>query len=180
MSRPADTVRPLLRARQTREFADTPLDPEAVDAIADAARWSGSGQNKQPWRFIVIQSRETLDAIAQAGAPSTRALATAQAAIAVAMPAGEGKGISLAYDEGRAAERMLVAASMLGLGAAITWIGSDARERVAELLGLPEERFVRTVLAIGHPTPGARRPKSPPGGARLERAETVFEERWPG
>ena len=179
MSRPADTVRPLLRARQTREFTDEPLDPAAVDAIADAARWSGSSQNKQPWRFIVIRSRETLDAIAEAGAPSTRALATAQAAIAVTMPSGEGRGISLAYDEGRAAERMLVAASMLGLGAGITWIGPDAREGVAALLGLPEDRSVRTVLAIGHPTPGARRPKAAPGEARLDRAETVFEERWP-
>ena len=179
MSRPADTVRPLLRARQTREFTDEPLDPAAVDAIADAARWSGSSQNNQPWRFIIVRSRDTLDAIADAGAPSTRALATAGAAIAVAMPAAEGRGLSLAYDEGRAAERILVAASMLGLGAGITWISPDAREWVAGLLGLPEDRFVRTVVAIGHPTPEARRPKSAPGEARLDRDETVFEERWP-
>jgi nitroreductase len=96
------------------------------------------------------------------------------------MPAGDGKGISLAYDEGRAAERMLVAASMLGLGAGIVWIPPDARDLVAGLMGLPEDRFVRTVVAIGHPTSEARRPKSALGAARLDREETVFEERWPG
>jgi hypothetical protein len=47
------------------------------------------------------------------------------------------------------------------------------------MLGVPEDRQVRTIIAIGHPTAAARRPKSAPGEARLPREETVFEERWP-
>ena len=180
MSKPADTVRPLLRTRQAREFTDQPVDAAAVDALVDAARWSGSSQNKQPWRFILMRRRETLDAVADAGKPQTRSLATAQVAIAIAMPSESGRAISYAYDEGRAAERILVAASMLGLGAGISWIASEVRPVVAELLGLPDDRFVRTVVAIGHPTPEAQRPKSARGEARLPREETVLEERWPG
>jgi len=181
MSEPADTVRPLLRARQTREFTDESVDPAALDAIADAARWTGSSRNSQPWRFIVVRDRATLDAIAEAGLPQTRALASATAAIAIAMPAQPGSGISLAYDEGRAAERILVAASMLGLGAGIGWVRAEARPAVGAVLGLPEEdRFVRTIVAIGHPTEAASRPKSARGEARLPREETVLPERWPG
>lgn len=180
MSRPnpGEGVRPLLRVRQTREFTDAPVDPAELDAIADAARWSGSSRNIQPWRFILIRSRDTLDAIARAGMPQTRALASAGAAVAIAMPHEPGSGISNAYDEGRAAERILVAASLLGLGAGIAWIRSEARPEVGALLGLPEDRFVRTAVAIGHATDDGRRPKSRPGEARLPREATVLEERW--
>ena len=177
---PADRVRPLLRVRQVREFASTAVDPEALDAMADAARWSGSSRNGQPWRFVIIRDPDTLRAIHEAGLPQTRSLATAQAAIAIVLPSEPGSGISHSYDEGRAAERMLIAASLLGLGAGIAWVRADARPAVSALLGLPEARFVRTVIAIGHPTDASRRPKSAPGEARLPREDTVFEERWPG
>jgi nitroreductase len=176
----SEAVRPLLRVRQVREFSDQPVDPSALDAMADAARWSGSSTNTQPWRFIVITDRATLRSLHESGLPQTRSLATARAAIAIVLPRESGRGISHAFDEGRAAERMLIAASLLGLGAGIAWIGSEARADISELLGLPEDRFVRTVVAIGHPSDAARQPKSAPGQARLPRHETVFNERWPG
>lgn len=172
-----ETVRPLLRVRQVREFTDTPVEAAALDAIADAGRWSGSSKNGQPWRFIIVSRREILARIADAGQPQSRSLATAPVAIAIAMPHVEGAGIVNAFDEGRAAERMLVAASLLELGAAIAWLRADVRPMVAELLGLPEGRFVRTMLAIGHPADAAARPKSGRGQARLPRHETVFVER---
>ena len=180
MTDPADAIRPLLRVRQVREFTDQPVDPASLDAIADAARWSGSSQNTQPWRFITIRGRATLRALAEAGPPQTGGLATAPAAIAIAMPEAEGKAVSFAYDEGRAAERILIAASLLELGAGISWILGTIRPTVAELLHLPNDRFVRTIVAIGHPSDAARRPKSPRGAARLGREETVLSERWPG
>jgi nitroreductase len=180
MTDAATVVRPLLRVRQVREFTDEPVDRAEIDAIADAGRWSGSSQNKQPWRFVVIRDRGSLRAIADAGMPHTRSLMGAAAAIAVVMPAQPERAVSLAYDEGRAAERMLIAASLLGLGAGISWVRPAIHEAVAGLLGLPEDRSLRTIVAIGHPTETARQPKSPPGEARLPREETVFSERWPG
>jgi nitroreductase len=174
-----DLVRPLLRVRQIRSFTDEPVEPAALDAIADAARWSGSGRNTQPWRFIAIREKDTLRAIADAGMPQTRSLQTATAAIAITLPEEPGRGISNAFDEGRAAERMLIAASMLGLGAGVAWIRTDARGAVHDLLAVPADRFVRTVVAVGHPSIPAQRPKSPRGQARLPREEVVFEERWP-
>lgn len=179
MSEPESTIRPLLRTRQVREFTDEPVDPAAIDAIADAARWSGSSQNKQPWRFIVVRDTERLRALGALGLPSTRSLATAAAAIAIVMPTETDRAISDAYDEARAAERMLVAASMLGLAAGLSWVPSSVRDEFGALLALPADRRVRTVIAIGHPTDAARRPKSPRGEARLPRNETVFSERWP-
>jgi hypothetical protein len=47
------------------------------------------------------------------------------------------------------------------------------------MFGLPEGRYVRTIVALGHPSDAARQPKSPPGEARLPRGETVLYVRWP-
>lgn len=179
MTEPAEQLRPLLRTRQVREFTDEPVSEAELAALADAARWSGSSANKQPWRFIVIREPKALRAIADAGMPQTRSLRTAMAAIAIALPEEQGKAVSHAYDEGRAAERILIGATMLGLGAGIAWILAAARGTVSELLDIPGEWRVRTVVAIGHPSEAARRSKSPKGQARLPRDEVVFNERWP-
>ncbi len=176
---PAEIVRPLLRTRQVREFSDEPVDGAELDALADVGRWSGSSRNNQPWRFIVITELDTIRRLADTGMPVTRALQTATAAIAITIPEQPGWKISHAYDEGRAAERILIGASLLGLGAGIVWMSGDGRAAAGEILGLPEDRFVRTVVALGHPTQRARQPKSEPGEARLPRAETVQSERWP-
>ena len=52
--------------------------------------------------------------------------------------------------------------------------------RCSELLGLPPDRLVRTIIALGYPTEAARQPKAAPGEARLPRDEAIFRERWPG
>ena len=175
----SELVRPLLRTRQIREFTDEPISEEDLNLLADVARWSGSGSNVQPWRFIVIREEATLRTIAEAGMPQTRSLRSAAAGIAIALREEQEAAISHAYDEGRAAERILVGAQMLGLGAGIAWIPPANRGTVGELLHIPGEWRVRTVVAIGHPSESARKPKSAPGQARLPRNEVVFPDRWP-
>ncbi len=174
---PAAIVRPLLRVRQIREFTDEPPSEAELDAIVGVARWSGSSTNSQPWRFIVMRDIATIRKIAEVGLPSTRSLRTATAAIAITLPDGASE-ISLAYDDGRVAERILIAATILRLGAGIAWVRSEFRAEVGRILDLPSDRFIRTIMAFGHPSEGARRPKSPPGQARLPRNEVVFKERW--
>jgi nitroreductase len=178
VDRPIDRIQPLLRTRQIRSFTPEPLTDAELDAIVEVARWSGSSRNGQPWRFMLIRDPGTIATLAEAGLPQTRPLNTATAAIAITLP-DDPASISRAYDDGRVAERILIAASMLGLGAGIAWVRADVRERFAEILGLPEDRFVRTIMALGHPSEAGLRPKSPPGQARLPREELVVEERWP-
>ena len=175
---PAERVQPLLRTRQVREFTSEPPTDDELEALTDVARWSGSSRNSQPWRFIVIRDPATIKSVHDAGVPQTRSLLTAPAAIAIVLSGDEGD-IDHAYDEGRAAERVLIAAGLLGLAAGVAWIFPTVRAEVGSVLGLPEGRFVRTIVAVGHPTPAAQRPKSAPGAARLPRSETVFSERWP-
>jgi nitroreductase len=174
-----DRIRPLVRVRQIREFTQEPVRPDELDAIVDVARWTGSSSNSQPWRFVVIRDPATLRRIEEAGMPQTRSFRTATAAIAISVPDEPDLAVSRAYDEGRAAERILIAASMLDLGAAIAWIKPAVLPTIRELLAVPDDRLVRTIMAIGHPTDAARLPKSAPGTARLPRVRLVFEERFP-
>lgn len=176
---PDALLRPLRRTRQVREFEPTPLDPAVLDALADVARWTGSSRNTQPWRFIVITDSATLRALHTAGLPQTRGLATATAAIAIVLSADPARAVHDAYDDGRVAERILIAARMLDVGAGISWIRDDVRPAAGEILGLPHDRMVRTIVQLGRPTPAARAPKSAPGEARLPFDEVVIRERWP-
>lgn len=172
-------IRPLLRTRQVREFLPDAVPDDVLHALTEAARWSGSSRNVQPWRFLVVRDRERIAALHDAGLPQTRALETAPAVIAVALPDEAGAEVWHAYDEGRAVERMLVAATMLGAAAGIAWIRSDVADRARSILGVPQGWTVRTLVAVGTPTDEARAPKSAPGAARLPREEVVFEDRWP-
>jgi nitroreductase len=56
----------LLKARRSvRAFRSDPIPDDAVDKIIEAARFSPSGGNSQPWEFIVIKDPETRDKIVQ-------------------------------------------------------------------------------------------------------------------
>ena len=55
---PREVLRPLRQVRQYREFTDEPISDDALRAILDVARWTGSGNNSQPWRFIVLRDRD--------------------------------------------------------------------------------------------------------------------------
>jgi nitroreductase len=169
----AEILRALRRTRQVRSFTDEPVSSSDLDAILEVARWSGSSQNRQPWTFIVLRDAETKRRIAELS-PSAKHVASAPVAIAVAMPGDHAEWDP--FDEGRAVERMMIAAGALGLGAGVGWATSKNRAAIGELLGVREPAFVRSFVSIGHPTEAALAPKSAPGTARKPLAELVRHE----
>lgn len=166
-------LRGLRRTRQIRQFADGPIDEDALQSILEVARWTGSSMNSQPWTFIVVRDAATRRRIGEL-ARYARYVANAPLAIAIAMPGKDPE--AEAYDEGRAAERVLIAASALDLGAGIGWADSpEERAAVGALLGVEPPAFVRTILAVGDPTEAALQKRSGPGTGRRPLAEFVRE-----
>jgi nitroreductase len=165
----------LRRVRAVRDFTDADVTDAALDEILSVARWTGSAENRQPWRFVVMRTRETLQALAEL-APNAAHIGRAPVAVAIVMP-GE-RAVLDAFDEGRVTERILVAATALGLASGMGWVPQEARADACRLLGVPEERLLRTVIAIGHAAPTAARPRSRPGTARRPLDELVHRERW--
>jgi len=171
----AEMLRLLRSIRSVRDFRPDPVPDEALDAILDVARWTGSGGNAQPWTFIVVRERATLAAIA-AASPNTGHVGSAAAAIVIVMP-NQQPAIET-FDEARAAERILIAATALGLASAIGWIMPDAQPEVARVLGVPEGMRVRTLVSLGYATESGARPKSGPGQARRPLDTFVRQERF--
>jgi nitroreductase len=171
---PRDVLRPLRQVRQYRQFTDEPITDDQLRAILDVARWTGSGNNWQPWRFIVLRDRDRIQELSAAGLPQTRSLRTAPVVVAVTLPELPDRQLSLAYDEGRCVERILIAASMIGLGAGISWVRPEVKEALEQIIGVPEDRFVRTMIAVGHPTEEARALKNPGQPARLPLDEVLL------
>ncbi len=170
-----ETLRILRGVRSVRDFRPDPVPEDRLAAILEVARWTGSGGNAQPWTFIVVQERATLQAIALAS-PNTGHVAGAAAAIVIVTD-GKSPGIET-FDEGRAAERILIASTALGLASAIGWIVPQASSQVKTLLGVPEERSVRTLVSLGYATESGALPKSAPGSARRPLDEVVRRERF--
>ena len=56
--------------RSIREFTDEPVSDQDLDMILEAARQAPSGENAQPWRFIIVKDegmRKKMGAIAGGG-----------------------------------------------------------------------------------------------------------------
>ena len=102
--------------RAVRQFTAQPVPEQALADILEVARWSGSAGNAQEWQFVVIRDPATLQQLAAATGSYLRHLQTAPLAIVVLM---EGKASYEDFDEGRLAERIMLAAAAHDLGAGL-------------------------------------------------------------
>ena len=134
-----DTYLTIASRRDERRYADRPLPADAVERILDAGRLAGSARNRQPWRFLVVESDEGKRALAEAVyAPGN----VRGAALAVAVV---GKG----FDLGRCAQNMLLAAWNEGIASCPN--GLRDRDAAHAALGLGEADELGIVLSFGYP-----------------------------
>jgi nitroreductase len=146
--------------RQVRQYLPDAIPDEALADILEVARWSGSAKNVQPWHFIVIRDRGTLQQLSQLG-NYTSFIKDAPLAIAVVL---DGKNPRTEwFDEGRVEERMMLAAKAHGIGSGTAWYAEGV---VNELLGVPEGYVVRSVVGFGYPADRAQGVRSVQGGRK--------------
>lgn len=168
-------LRPLFSRRTIRKFTDQPVTEGMVRDLLEAAMAAPSAVAKDPWHFVVVRNPATLKAIA-GGLSNGRHLAQAAVGIAVCGEIARAHHEDPAYllqDCSAATENLLLAASMLGLGAG--WCGiypqTDRIDLVRRLLKIPAGIIPVAVVAIGWPAQRAE--------ARSRyRASAVHEERW--
>ena len=170
-----DHIRLLRNLRAVRHFLPDPVPEAALDDIYEITRWTGSAKNLQPWELVAVRDRAMLDRLAALDGYA-RHLAGAPLGIVLVMDGHNPE--FAAYDEGRLAERIMLAAAAHGLGSCIGWWSGVGRDEARALLGIPDDRIVRTVLSIGFPDEEAlrARPKNPE--ARKPIAAFVHHERF--
>lgn len=143
-----DTLKTLKSLRQSRRFNGEPIPADDLQTILEIARWTGSSRNSQPWQLIVIHDRHLLAELA-AVRDLNAWMAKASCAIAIAMPDPPSTGTN--YDEGRISERIMLAASALGIGSGTAWYVNDEQKEAARtLLHLPDGLSVTSLVVLGY------------------------------
>jgi nitroreductase len=159
-----ESVRTVLAVRQ---FRNDPLPDEVVRQIVESAHLTASASNAQPWHFIVVQHRETLQ---QLGHLATSGPYIAQAPLAIVVVIDRTPwGIS---DGSRAIQSMILTAWSHGI--ASNWVGGVGRfDAVKPLLGIPDDKDVLAIVPFGYPVRqvGAGRKKRKPLGEVVSREQ---------
>lgn len=160
--------------RAVRQFQDKPLPKVVVHTILNAGRRAQSSKNTQPWRFIAIQDRTTLQALAELGTYTTH-LAGAALGIAILIPDPDQR-FSIMFDASQAAAYMQLAAWEVGVSSCLATIYEPDKAR--ELLDFPQDHHIRIALSFGYPIDQTAFTQPPQKGGRLDFKEVVHWERW--
>jgi nitroreductase len=131
--------------RDERNYSDQPIPEDVVERILDAGRLSGSSSNRQRWRYLVVESPEKKEALAEA-VYAPRNVRTATLVVAV---------IGGGFDLGRTVQNMMLAAWNDGVLSCPNGIPDQGN--VQRALGLGGDEEVGIVLSFGYPT----RPRNP-------------------
>ncbi len=132
-----------------------PLDKAVLERILDAGRIAPSAANRQPWRFIVVSSREVLTQVRRCyqkpwfqDAPHVLAV-TARTSEAWSRQDGWN---SIETDLTIAMDHMILAAENEGVGTC--WVAAYDPSILRSALGLSSEERVYTITPLGYPRPG--------------------------
>ncbi|MCL7476165.1 MAG: nitroreductase family protein [Methanosarcinales archaeon] len=144
----ADAIK---QRRVIREFKQDPVPDDILYRIIDSARWAPSPFNTQPWEFIIIRNSETLKKLAKC-APTIEcnapmAIAVVILPITARYPFHQQVG-EPGHAGAMAVQNIMLTAWELGIGTAWTTIEKD---KVKQILNIPEEFDVLTVIPMGYP-----------------------------
>jgi len=152
-----DALQAIKERRSIRQYSQEPISEDQLNQILEAGRWAPSRGNSQPWKFIVLNDAQIRKELADA-IPTGTFLAQAPQGIAIVVDPEASKHPE---QEGAAAtQNMLLAAHALGLGTC--WIsvrGTDWAKTAALVLGIPDEEWLISIVAVGHSTEAPEKPR---------------------
>ena len=141
--------------RSVRVYAPGEIGQDLVTRLLEAAMAAPSAMTKDPWRFVVVRRRETLERFA-ACLPGGKMLPAASLAIVVCGDLDVTFERHIGYlvqDCSAATENLLICAQALGLGAC--WVGvypaESGMKGVREAVALPSNLVPLAVIALGYP-----------------------------
>jgi nitroreductase len=138
-----DTFLAIVSKRDTRSYADRSIPDQVVERILAAGRLAGSARNRQPWRFLVVQSDDVRGELAESVYAGDN-VRGAQLVVAIVGSTG--------LDGGRCMQNMMLAAWNEGVASCPNGLADADRARVA--LGLGDDEQIENVLTFGYPATG--------------------------
>jgi nitroreductase len=143
------------KRRSSRAYAETPVAPEKINALFEAARWAPSSVNEQPWAYLYAtkDQLELYGKIFDALVEGNRIWAKQAPLLVVAMVRknfvhNQKPNNSARYDLGSANAFLSLQATQLGLN--VHQMGGFDREKLQASLNIPSSHEPVVVLAIGY------------------------------
>ena len=138
-----DTYLAVASKRDWRSYADRPVPNDVQRRILDGGRVTGSSQNKQPWRFVVVESAEVKERLA-ATVYGPGNIRTCAFAVAITTPDGK-----YPFDVGRAMQNMMLTAWNEGVASCPN--GTPDPSAAAAALGLEDGWLPVNIPSFGYP-----------------------------
>ena len=191
MNKSAQTQYPILDFLKNRwsprAFAARPVELHKLLSLFEAARWSPSGGNQQPWSFIVTNQTEREPFEKLLGTLNERNQDWAKHAPVLVLSVVQRERAAgqpnpwATYDVGQAVAHLSVQATALGL--VVHQMAGFDRQKAAELFALPEGYDALTVFAIGYEgdpatLPAGLRERELEQRSRKPLKEFVFDGAW--
>ncbi len=141
-----ETYKAILTKLDVREFSPKKVPPETKEKVLEAARATGSGINKQHWKFILVQDKEAIKKLAE---DSTSGGWVAGVNFAVIILTDPMLGFHQ-IDAGRATQDMQLAAWDHGV---ISGLYTGFKEdRMRKDFAIPSNLKPTIVVGFGYPT----------------------------
>ena len=162
----------VVKARYScKKYSDRQVEKEKLEAILNAGRLAPTAKNLQEQHIYVVQSPEVLAKVdsvtpCRYGAPTVLVVAFDRANV-FTYPGG--KRDSGVEDATIVATHMILAAADEGVDSC--WVNFLDPEKMAEVLGLPENEEILMIMDLGYAAEGAG--PLPNHGNRKELSETV-------
>lgn len=141
----------------TRSFTSEPVTDEQIAALFEAARWSPSWMNGQPWYFVYETDGPNRQAILDTFMEFNREWAARAPMVGLIIAKTELEGFmgrSRDFDCGAAAMALTLQATMMGLS--VHLLGGIEIDAAHELTGAnPETSMIIAGFVIGHGGDGA-------------------------
>ena len=145
----------IMNRRSIRKFKQENIPVEDLEKLVKAASMAAYPANVQPLKFAIISGKPTTDEIfectrwagyLQDGAPKTDERPTAY--IAILGDKNIKKGTDFQVENGAAGTTIILTA--LEMGIASCWLGALNRDRIKEILALPENLTVLDLISLGY------------------------------
>ena len=163
--------------RAVRQFAAESVPREQIERVIDAGRLSASAKNRQPWQFIIVTERETLQALSVCGPWCGHLAGAAFAIVMTVEDLQDPPTLTTPFDLGRASQNMILSAWEMGIMSCLATIYEPDKARAA--LDIPDDRAVPWAISFGYPTPESDpRDRPPRKGGRKDLEKIVHWERW--
>jgi nitroreductase len=177
------SILPLIKERRsTRRFSSQPVSDEDLTAVLEAAQWAPSGENHQPWKFLVIRNKDMMHQIVDL-LPYKQMLAFLRnAPVLIGILVNTEKSAWAILDGAVCTESLMLEAWARGLGTCFSaWYPTAPKEvtiNVKRLLDIPEKYKILTFTPLGYPDPDPKRAYIlPPRRKKLEKL--VIYEKFP-